>query len=145
LSEEEPELITATDIKNYHFCPRIVYFTRVLGFRERTTELEEEGRKAHDEFHRKERRRLTLLGEKTVMVEQKWTALWLKSEKLGLEGVVDMVAKTPEGYVIVEYKNIRTPQKITPDHLYQAAAYAMLVEEAFSIKQGQSSLGVFRA
>ncbi|MEM1548398.1 MAG: CRISPR-associated protein Cas4 [Thermoproteota archaeon] len=131
MSEEEPELVAATDIKQYHFCPRIIYFTRVLGVEERTTESEEEGREAHTEFHRKERRRTTLLGGKTIKIEQKWTALRLKSEKLGLEGMVDMVVKTPEGYAIVEYKMTNMPKRIMPGHLYQAAAYAMLVEEVF--------------
>ena len=131
MSEEEPELIAVTDIKQYHFCPRIIYFTKVLGVEERTTESEEEGKEAHDDFHKKERRRTTLLGGKTLKVEQKWTALQLKSEKLGIEGTVDMIAKTPEGYVIVEYKMTYMPKKILPSHLYQAAAYAMLVEEAF--------------
>jgi CRISPR-associated exonuclease Cas4 len=131
LSEEEPELIAVTDIKQYHFCPRIIYFVRVLGVEERTTESEEEGKEAHGDFHRKEKRRTTLLGGKTIKVEQKWTALQLKSEKLGIEGTVDMVAKTPEGYVIIEYKMTYMPRRIHPGHLYQAAAYAMLVEETF--------------
>lgn len=131
MSEEEPELIAVTDIKQYHFCPRIIYFTKVLGVEERVTESEEEGKEAHDDFHKKERRRTTLLGGKTLKVEQKWTALRLKSEKLGIEGTVDMVAKTPEGYVVVEYKMTYMPRKIIPNHLYQVAAYAMLVEEAF--------------
>jgi len=131
LSEEEPELIAVTDIKQYHFCSRIIYFTRVLGVEERATESEEEGREAHSDFHRKEKRRTTLLGGKTLKVEQKWTALQLRSEKLGIEGMVDMVVKTPEGYVVVEYKTALMPRRIHPGHLYQAAAYAMLVEEAF--------------
>ncbi|MEM3414687.1 MAG: CRISPR-associated protein Cas4 [Thermoproteota archaeon] len=131
MSEEEPELIAATDIKQYHFCPRIIYFTRVLGVEERTTASEEEGKEAHEEFHKKERRRTTLLGGKTIKVEQKWTALQLKSEKLGIEGIVDMVVKTPEGYAVIEYKMTTMPKRIMPGHLYQAAAYAMLVEEAF--------------
>jgi len=131
LSEEEPELITATDVKQYHFCPRIIYFTKVLGVEERTTESEKEGKNAHIEFHRKEKRRTTLLGGKTLKVEQKWTALRLKSEKLGVEGMVDMVVKTPEGYAVIEYKMTSMPKRIMPGHLYQAATYAMLVEEAF--------------
>lgn len=131
MSEEEPDLIPVTDIKQYHFCPRIIYFTRVLGIEERPTELEKAGKEAHLDFHRKERRRTTLFGGKTIRVEQKWTALRLKNEKLGIEGMVDMVVKTPEGYAIVEYKTTDMPKKIVPSHLYQAAAYAMLVEKAF--------------
>ena len=131
MSEDEPDIMPVTDIKQYHFCPRIIYFTKVLGMEERTTDSEEAGKEAHDEFHRKERRRTTLLGGKTLKVEQKWTALQLRSEKLGIEGMVDMVVKTPEGYVVVEYKTTFIPRRVHPGHLYQAAAYAMLVEEAF--------------
>ncbi|MEM1554639.1 MAG: CRISPR-associated protein Cas4 [Thermoproteota archaeon] len=131
MSEEEDNLIPVTDIKQYHFCPRIIYFMRVLGVEERTTEYEEIGKEAHLEFHRKEKRRTTLFGGKNIRIEQKWTALRLKSEKLGIEGMIDMVVKTKEGYAIVEYKTMKMPKKIPPAHLYQAAAYAMLVEEAF--------------
>jgi CRISPR-associated exonuclease Cas4 len=132
LSEDEPEIIPVTDIKQYHFCPRIIYFTKVLGVEEKTTDSEEAGKEAHGEFHRKERRRTTLLGGKKIKVEQKWTALQLKSEKMGLEGMVDMAVRTPEGYAIVEYKSMTAPKRVLPGHLYQAAAYAMLVEEAFT-------------
>lgn len=131
MSEEEPELIPVTDIKQYHFCPRIIYFTRVLGVEERTTESEEAGKEAHGEFHRKERRRATLLGGKAIKVEEKWTALRLRSERLGIEGAVDMVVRTPDGYAVIEYKSTAMPKRIPPGHLYQAAAYALLVEEAF--------------
>lgn len=131
MSEEEPEIISVTDIKQYHFCPRIIYFSKVLGVEEKTTDSEEAGKEAHGEFHRKERRRTTLLGGKTIRVEQKWTALQLKSERLAIAGMIDMVVKTPEGYAIVEYKRATAPKRVLPGHLYQAAAYAMLVEEAF--------------
>ena len=133
MSEDEPELIPVTDIKQYHFCPRIIYFTRVLGVEERTTESEEAGKEAHDEFHRKERRRATLLGGKAIKVEEKWTAIRIRSERLGIEGMVDMVVRTPEGYAVIEYKSGALPKRIPPGHLYQAAAYALLVEEAFRI------------
>lgn len=44
LSEDENvRLIPVTWIKQYHFCPRIIYYLGVLGFTERVTESMAEG------------------------------------------------------------------------------------------------------
>ena len=132
LSYDELDLVWASDIRQYHFCPRIIYFTKVLGVQERTTESEKKGKESHKEFHRKEARRSTLLGGKRLKVKKRWTGLYLASRKLRLHGVVDLVAETDKGFIVVEFKEAKCPRNPPEGHVYQAAAYAMLVEEHFN-------------
>jgi len=102
-------------IKYYLFCPRIPYFVLVLGVRERVTDCMVEGLKKHRRFFR---------GREMANV-------YLKSEKLGIHGYVDAIVRTDKGYKVVEFKGVRFNRRILKSHLYQAVAYALLVEEKF--------------
>jgi CRISPR-associated exonuclease Cas4 len=131
LSEDEDELVSASDIKQFHFCPRIIYFTKILGVYERTTESEDEGKRFHKKFYENEKRRMTLFGSKSMKVEKKWINYFIKSERLGLKGTIDMIVKIKDELIVVEFKEIESPKKVLDGHIYQAAAYALLVEEKF--------------
>ena len=130
MSEDEAvHLIPVTWIKQYHFCPRIVYFLGVLGYDERVTESMIEGREAHEVEDRRGTRRKTLGGGRRERVKARWSKLHVASERLGIEGVVDEVVETEQGLAVVEVKWAKAPEKPPPGHIYQAAAYAMLAEE----------------
>jgi len=131
----EPEeglfLIPVSLIKQYHFCPRIVYFTEVLGFKERRTESMERGHEEHERLAELDIRRKTLFGHRRIRILKRWTRLHVASERLGLVGTIDLVVLTEEGLAVVEYKRSSPPKRPPPGHIYQAAAYAMLAEEYF--------------
>lgn len=129
LSEDELDLIPVKWVEIYHYCPRIIYFTGVLGFRERETALMSEGREAEEDEEEREKRRHTLLAKRGERVLERWQKLALRSEALGLIGVVDLVVKTESGLKVVEIKNTEA-KRLLPGYLYQTAAYAMLAEEA---------------
>lgn len=131
MSEDEEEYIAVSDVKQYHFCPRIIYFSKVLGVEERLTESEEKGKEAHNDFHIKEKRRTTLFGLKSIKPIQKWTALYIKSRKLKLHGTLDMLIRTNNEFIPVEFKNTKAPNKPQKGHIYQIVAYSLLVEENF--------------
>jgi CRISPR-associated exonuclease Cas4 len=120
-------------IKQYHYCPRVVYFQMVQGVKERTTAYMEEGKEAQEKEEFKDRRRKTLFAERKMEVLESWHNLHLISEKLGMEGVVDLLVRTPDGYIVVERKNARLRGRPPPSHVYQAVAYAMLVEENMGV------------
>lgn len=131
MSEDEAiHLIPVTWIKQYHFCPRIVYFLGVLGYDERITESMVEGREAHGVEDRRGAKRRTLGGGRGERVKARWSSLHIASERLGIEGVVDEVVETERGLAVVEVKWARAPRRPPAGHVYQAAAYAMLAEEA---------------
>ncbi|RLG43754.1 MAG: CRISPR-associated protein Cas4, partial [Thermoproteota archaeon] len=124
------ELIPVTWIKQYHFCPRIIYFLGVLGATERTTESMFEGKTKHLREEKLEKRRKTLGGDKRTKVKRKWTKLYVASERLGIVGVIDEVVEINGELAIVEVKHSKPTRKPPKHHLYQAVAYAMLAEEA---------------
>ncbi|MDK2782092.1 MAG: CRISPR-associated exonuclease Cas4 [Archaeoglobi archaeon] len=109
-----------TLIKYYLFCPRIPYFILFLGINERVTESMIEGREEHEKFFKREKRR----GHKLVNV-------FLRSEKYGIYGFVDEIIREKDGYHVVEFKNTEFRKEMLKMHFYQAAAYALLVEDNF--------------
>lgn len=130
MSEDEPvNLIPATWIKQYYFCPRIIYFLGVLGCSERLTESMIEGVEFHSSEGEKAKRRRSVAGGRREQVKYVWRRLSVASERLGLYGVVDEVYETENGLVVVESKLMKAPRKPYPGHIYQAVAYAMMVEE----------------
>jgi CRISPR-associated exonuclease Cas4 len=133
LSEEDTSLIPVTLIKEYHVCPRIVYFREVAHAPERTTESMQEGKKKHEKISELENRRTTLLAERKQQVKRRWDSIYASSEKIGIFGVIDCVVQTETGYHLIEHKSGTVPRKPRPNHIYQAAAYAMLAEESLGI------------
>ncbi len=125
MSDDEAPLIPVSLIKQYHYCPRIVYFYYVLGFREKFTESMRAGIEAQREEERRDKRRKRLVAgtESGAKSHQ----LFLRSPELGIEGVVDLVIEGKE-IIVVERKYAAVPKRPPKSHIYQAAAYAMLVE-----------------
>lgn len=128
--DESPNLIPATWIKQYHFCPRIIYYLGVLGYSEELTESMVEGKEYHLTEERRVKRRKTVAGEKKEAARASWSRITATSKRIGLYGVIDEVYETDNGLVVVENKFMKAPRKPYPSHVYQAAAYAMLAEEA---------------
>ena len=130
LEDEEIDLIPVIWIKQYHFCPKIIYYLGVLGYSERFTESMLEGKEFHSNEDRKAQRRKTLAGERKEPIKASWNKLHVVSKRLGIYGTIDEVAETSYGLVIIENKWMKAPKKPRPGHVYQAVAYAMLAEEA---------------
>lgn len=123
-------LIPVTWVKQFHYCPRIIYFIAVLGVNERTTESMIEGKEIHISEELKELRRKTLGGDRKVKVKQRWAKLKVASERLGIIGVIDQIVEIDGELALVEIKHGSQPRKPQKHHIYQAVAYAMLAEEA---------------
>ncbi len=125
--------IPVTLIKDYFFCPRIIYFTQVLGYTQRTTEYMIEGKEEDERQERLSKRRRTATPTYRVGTKNRWRKLQVSSDRLGLYGTIDEVVETDNGLAVMERKHAGLSsryRKPTPDHLYQAVAYAMLAQEA---------------
>ncbi len=118
--------LTVTDVRQWVYCPRIVYFTRCLDIPRPTTYKMTEGQVAHLETAKLERRRsLRTYG---LREGERHFDVRLRSPRLGLAGRLDMAIIVPGGEAIpVEFK--RTTGRLGLHHKYQLAAYALLVEE----------------
>ena len=117
--------LTVTDVKQYVYCPRIVFFTYCLPLRRPTTYKMEEGKLQHERVEELEHRRSLRAygleeGERVFGVR-------LYSERLELSGLLDMAILTAAEVIPVEFKN--SAGKPGLNHKYQLTAYALLCED----------------
>jgi CRISPR-associated exonuclease Cas4 len=133
--------VSVTDVKHYIYCPRIVYFERVLHAKPIFGSQQEEGREKHEEYVRKElRRKDAIYYSQDFIGATKILFVNLNSPELELTGQLDCIIKTVNGeYVPVDYKSMSSNKgKVWMDHKYQLVAYGLLVEENYStvVKRG---------
>lgn len=141
ISDIAEPLVSVTDVKHYIYCPRLVYFDRVLHTKPIFGSQQEESQELHMEYVRKELRRKDAVYYSPEFVgAKKLLFVPLVSKTLQLQGVVDCIIRTAKGeYVPVEYKNMNSSKgRVYGDHKYQLVAYALLVEENFNtvVKRG---------
>ncbi len=85
----ERAIFTVTDLKQYAYCPRVVFYTYCLPLIRPTTGKMEEGRLAHEEARgREERRTLRIYGLEEA---RRHFDVGVTSEELGLTGRIDLV------------------------------------------------------
>jgi CRISPR-associated exonuclease Cas4 len=121
--EVDPWAIEVSDLKQYGYCPRVVYYRyRFPDFRPETYKMES-GETAHDRTRRQMRRRLPRgLPEGRVFHER-----LLYAPSLRLVGKIDLLIETEDSVIVVDYKNAR---RVRPNWKDQLAAYALLAETA---------------
>jgi CRISPR-associated exonuclease Cas4 len=125
-------MLTVSDIKQYFYCPRMIYFTYVAPVRSKSlvTGKMEIGKEAHEAVSAlEERRTLRTFGLRTGRREFK---VPLYSERIGLSGLLDMVIIQKTRAYPVEFKY--TLQHPWFNHTCQLAAYALLLEDARGVK-----------
>jgi len=119
--------LTVTDLRQYLYCARVIYFTYCQPVKRPTTVTHKmvEGQRQHEETAARESRRSLRAyglreGERLFQVR-------LRSERLALSGRLDMVILSGNEVIPIEHKY--TSLGVGRHHLYQLAAYALLVEE----------------
>lgn len=127
--------LEVTDLKQWRYCPRIVWYRHCLPQIRPITSLMRQGIAAHqDEVAREERRSLRPYG---LTAGERAFDLRLHSAHLGLRGRLDLAIATPDRAspgatgVVIEYKY---SEAATGVHFkLQLAAYALLLEEAWGL------------
>ena len=124
-------VFTVTDLKQYTYCPRVVFYTYCLPLLRPTTFKMEAGIRAHEKAGRRERRRT--LAAYGLEEGKRHFDVWVKSSILGLRGRIDLVIEVGVGeereWVPVEYKHTR--RRTGPHIRRQLAAYGMMLEETW--------------
>jgi len=129
--ENEDDLLTVTDLKQYAYCPRVTYYERCLpDFRPRTHKMDE-GKLAHEEEQKRAARR----GLRGYGLEQgeRHFGVAVTSARLRLRGKIDEVvaaAGPPPAIYPVDYKLAR---QASPHYQLQLAAYALMLEETWGL------------
>jgi CRISPR-associated exonuclease Cas4 len=134
------ETITVNDVKQYLYCPKIIYFDHVIHVPKPPDQKLETGKEMHEDLTSKEKRRKGAIFYDPVMDQaEKLFRVNMESQSLGLRGVLDYLIKLGREYVPVDYKFGYSKEGAAHlNHKYQLAAYALLVEEGFDtiVRQG---------
>ncbi|MBE0467359.1 MAG: CRISPR-associated protein Cas4 [Candidatus Desulforudis sp.] len=127
-------MLKVSDVKQFLYCPRVVYFTYVMPVPRKVTRKMEYGKEEHLDIERLERRRK--LRSYDLSGGERRYRTKLRSERLGVEGVLDMHIVCNSGCFPVEFKN--TSRRPGLHHKYQLVSYAMLLEDQYGkpVRQG---------
>lgn len=122
----DPAVITVTDLRQWTYCPRVVYYASSLGLRRRpvTFKMQEGRQREHEALALERRRTLARYG---LDEGTRYAGVVLSSPRLGLRGRVDLVIVTSGALAVVEFKD--TPRRPARNHAVQLCAYALLAEE----------------
>ena len=130
-TKSERLIFTVTDLKQYAYCPRVVFYTYCLPLLRPTTFKMEAGIAAHEKAREQERRRT--LSAYGLVEGKRHFDIWVESPILGLRGRVDLVIEVGEGegreLIPVDYKHTR--RRIGRHIRRQLTAYGMMLEETW--------------
>lgn len=119
--------LRVTDLKQFAYCPRIVFYQYVMPVEKKTTVKMEAGKQAEDIIDKLEQRRS--LRKYRLAEGTRRFHVWLRSERLRLSGKLDLLIESSEGLFPIDFKyTTGRPQK---NHVYQLCGYALLLEEAY--------------
>ncbi len=118
-------ILTVSDVKQFFYCPRVVFYTYSLNTKRPTTYKMKEGNLEHYAIAEKEERR-SLKAYGLAEGERQFN-ISLNSAKLALTGKLDMVILTNHEVIPVDFKN--TAGNVGLNHKYQLTGYALLIED----------------
>ena len=119
--------LRVSDLKQYYYCPRIVFYQYVLPVERKMTYKMEHGKVAHEEIARLEsRRKLIRYG---LDKGRRHFNLWINSKKWSLAGKLDMMIETESELYPVDFKF--TKGRPFKNHIYQLGGYALILEDHF--------------
>jgi CRISPR-associated exonuclease Cas4 len=117
--------LTASDVRQWSYCPRVLYFTYVAPVLKKATYKMETGRRQERSLQALEKRRV--LRRYGLEQAERLFNLRVHSAARGLTGVIDMVLREGGCYHPVEFKHSR--RNHFHNHKLQLTAYAVLLEE----------------
>jgi CRISPR-associated exonuclease Cas4 len=119
--------IRVNDIKQYAYCPRVVFYPYCMPVNKKATWKMEQGKVAEAEIDKLERRRK--LREYRLADGERRFHVWLSSGRIGLSGKIDLLIDSPEGLFPVDFKlPTGRPHK---NHVAQLCGYALLLEDCY--------------
>ena len=120
--------IRVNDIKQYAYCPRIVFYQYCMPVEKKATWKMEQGKIAEEKIDKLEKRRK--LREYRLAEGQRRFHVWLSSRRIGLSGKLDLLIDSPEGLFPVDFK--MTTGRPHKNHIAQLCGYALLVEDCYN-------------
>jgi CRISPR-associated exonuclease Cas4 len=122
-------VIPVTELKQWAYCPRVVYYHRRMPGAGAATHKMEEALRAQDWWERLELRRS--LGKYGMQEAGRRFDVWLSDGEVGLSGRIDLLLTCGERAAVVDYK--LTSGEPGHNHRMQLAGYALLVEKCLGL------------
>src|SRR5579885_3401204 len=97
--------LRVNDLKQYEYCPRIVFYNTVMPVDRKVTVKMERGEEEELRLDALEKRRN--LRRYQLGSGQRHFHVWLDSPLLGLSGKLDLLIESPKGYFPVDFKYTR--------------------------------------
>lgn len=128
-SPGKTDLIPVTDLKQWAYCERIVYYHRVMPAVVKQTFKMKEAIAAQDLIESLETRR-SLQAYGFEGARRRFNA-WLTDDKLGLSAKTDLILERVDQVAVVDFK--LTSGEPGENHRMQLTGYTMLVEAAYHL------------
>lgn len=125
---ENRKYITATDLQEYWYCPRFIYYmyvTRIRQYEEKRVKVQI-GR----EVHKAKALEKDYLRKSLGVVKQE-KEMYLSDENLGICGIIDEILHIEDGSIVtLEYKFAENKYKFRTQ-FYQAVYYSLLIDSNY--------------
>lgn len=121
------DTIPVTDLKQWVYCPRIVYYRRVAPVVGKATFKMKEAHAAQDLVEGLEMRRTLTRYGLTSAVRR--FGVWMNDAEVGLSGKADLVLEAETEVYVVDFK--LTSGDVGENHRMQLAGYSMLAERYY--------------
>lgn len=134
---ETTPMITPSEVIEYLYCPRFVYFMNCLNIPQHE-ELRYKVLKGREIHQRKESENREYLRKKIGCID-KDISVYIASKKLGVRGVIDEVLYfTDDTLAPLDYKYTEYKEYTFQTHKVQSVLYAMLIYENYNkdVKRG---------
>jgi CRISPR-associated exonuclease Cas4 len=119
--------LRVNDLKQYAYCPRVVFYQYCMPVNKKPTWKMEQGKVAEGNIDELEKRRK--LREYRLAEGRREFHVWLSSKRLGLSGKLDLLIESPEGLFPVDFK--MTAGRPYKNHVMQLCGYARLLEDCY--------------
>jgi len=121
--------LTVTDIRQFDYCPRVVYYTYVQPVERPVTYKMQHGAAAEGKVAALEKRRT--LQRYGLQNGRRLFDCRLQSDELALSGKADMLVLTDCTVCPVKFKF--TGEEVAHNHRLQVTAYAMMAEDTYQV------------
>lgn len=125
----DDKLIPVTELRQWAYCPRVVYYHLTMPGAGKSTYKMDEGLRAQELIESLEMRRT--LREYGLADAQRQFGVWLADPATGLSGKIDLLLRSETTAAVVEFK--LTSGEVAENHRMQLGGYAVLVEKTLGL------------
>jgi CRISPR-associated exonuclease Cas4 len=125
----DQNVLPVTELRQWAYCPRVVYYHMTMPGAGRSTYKMEEGLRAQELIERLEVRRT--LREYGFSDAERRFGVWLSDASTGLSGKLDLLLRGDPAAAVVDFK--LTSGQVEENHQMQLAGYAVLVEKVLGL------------